>query len=79
MGGRPLEWKAEIPDRREEGQTGLSYLRSGRPLFPTGGPGPPGSLTQSLPLWFPSGSPGRSLPGGPAPPRALGGGRPCGR
>ena len=51
MGGRPLEWKSEIPDRREEGQTGLSYLRSGRPLFPTGGaraPGLPYSESSSL-------------------------------
>ena len=75
----PLEWKSEISARREGGQTGLCYLRSGRPLFPIGGAKGQGSLTQSPPLCFPSGSRGRSLPGGQAPPRALGGGRPCGR
>lgn len=44
----PLEWKSQIPGRREEGQTGLCYLRNGRPLFPIGGARARGPLLRVL-------------------------------
>lgn len=44
----PLEWKSQIPGRREEAQTGLCYLRSGRPLFPIGGARARGPLLRVL-------------------------------
>lgn len=74
----PLEWRSEMPARWEEGQTGLLSEEWKASIPDRRGQGQ-GSLTQSPPLWFPSGSRGRSLPGGRAPPRVLGGGRPCGR